>query len=63
MTPQEARDRLHRGERITFVDARNPTAFAEATEQIPGAKRIPADMVDERSHVLPRGQTTVAYCT
>ena len=59
----EAKQMLDRGEPVTFVDARNPTAWGEATHKLPDAIRIPVDAVDDHISELPAEGTLVTYCT
>jgi rhodanese-related sulfurtransferase len=63
ITVEEVRRRLDRGDRIVFVDARNPQAWGRAPTKLPGAVRVPVD--DVRGHVdeLPRNIPIVTYCT
>jgi rhodanese-related sulfurtransferase len=59
----EAKQMLDRGERVVFVDARNPTAWGEATTKLPGAMRIPANEVEQHLGELPPDGTIITYCT
>ena len=63
ISAQEVAHRLERNEPIVFVDARNPTAWAEARTMIPGAIRVPEDELAKRLAAIPRDQTIVTYCT
>jgi rhodanese-related sulfurtransferase len=54
---------LDRGDPVTFVDSRNPIAWASSKVKIPGARRIPLDEVPQHLDVLPRDQQVVVYCT
>jgi len=58
----EVQRRQNEGE-IVFLDARNPQAWAESEEKLPGAIRVPADALNEHIQEIPRGRTLVAYCT
>jgi rhodanese-related sulfurtransferase len=60
---REVKERMDRGEPLVFLDARNPTAWSEATTKLPGAIRVPADEVDQHLNELPRGRTIITYCT
>jgi len=64
ITPQKVIERLDRGERVVFVDARSARAYEQATHQIPASMRIPPD-ADVRLYTadLPRDAVIVAYCT
>ena len=57
--PEEARDL----ENVVFVDARNPTAWGEATTKLPGAIRVPANDLEGHLDELPKGRPLVTYCT
>jgi rhodanese-related sulfurtransferase len=63
ITPQQIAERLDRGERVVFLDARSAQAMGEATERIPGSIRVPPDDVQRHARDLPRATTLVAYCT
>jgi hypothetical protein len=63
ITPQRVAERLDRGERMTFLDARSTKAMQEATEQLPQSIRVPPDDIDRRVSDLPRAAILVAYCT
>ena len=63
ITADEVKRMLDRGERVTFVDARNPVAWGEATTKLPGAIRVPAGESDQHLDELPRDGLVVAYCT
>ena len=55
-SPQHEDDEEHRstgGERVTFVDARNPVAWASASDKLPGAIRVRVDEVDQHIGGLP----------
>ena len=63
VTPDEVKQRMDRGEPIAFLDARNPTAWAESGEKLPGAIRVPADEVGAHLSEIPRDRAVIAYCT
>jgi len=63
ISTDEAKQLLDRGERVTFVDARNPVAWGAATHKLPNAIRIPVDAVDEHVSELPSDRTLITYCT
>lgn len=62
ISADEAKKMLDDG-RVTFVDARNPQAWAESSQKLPGALRIPADEVEQHLSEIPMEGTVVAYCT
>jgi rhodanese-related sulfurtransferase len=63
ITVDELRSRMQAGERFTFIDTRNPHAFAESDTMIPGAIRVPLDELEQNLSRIPRNQPVVAYCT
>ena len=63
ITPREVMARMSRGERILFLDSRNPKAWAESDVKVPGAIRVEADRVRDHLAEIPRGRPIVAYCT
>ncbi|HEY6931389.1 MAG TPA: rhodanese-like domain-containing protein [Thermoanaerobaculia bacterium] len=63
VTPWEVEERLNRGEPIAFVDCRNPHAWSESSEKLPGAIRVPAGEVREHLGEIPRDRTIITYCT
>lgn len=63
VTVQEVKQKMHRGESITFIDTRNPQAWASSSVRLPGAIRVPADAVEAHIKEIPQGRTLVTYCT
>ena len=63
VTVDEVKQRMDRGEEFTFVDTRNPKAWAEAETKLPGAIRIPAEEVEQHLDEIPRGRSVITYCT
>jgi rhodanese-related sulfurtransferase len=63
ITVDEVSERLNRGEQFTFVDTRNPTAWGEADQRLPGAIRVPAEEVDSHVNEIPHDRTVITYCT
>ena len=59
----EVKKLMEDGKPITFVDSRNPEAWAESTAMLPGCIRIPADTVDKNIQKLPKDRMIVTYCT
>jgi rhodanese-related sulfurtransferase len=75
-TKQEAVDRvtaeevmrwMDRGEAVVFVDTRNPQAWDQSNEKLPGAIRIPAGEVERHLNEIPKSfpgeRWIVTYCT
>lgn len=63
VTVDEIKQRMDRGEAFTFIDTRNPKAWAAATTKLPGAIRILADEVEQHLDEIPHDRTVIAYCT
>ena len=63
ITVDEVAQRLNRGEQFTFVDTRNPQAWGESDQKLPGAIRMPADEVDQHLNEVPHDRTVITYCT
>ena len=63
VTVDEVKERMDRGEAFTFIDTRNPKAWAEADTKLPGAIRVPADEVEQHLDQIPRDRTAITYCT
>ena len=63
VTVDEIKERMDRGEQFTFVDSRNPQAWAEAETKLPGAIRVPADEVEQHFAEIPHDKTVITYCT
>jgi rhodanese-related sulfurtransferase len=63
ITVDEVGERMHRGEPFAFVDTRNPTAWGESDQKLPGAIRVPADEVDQHLDEIPHDRVVITYCT
>lgn len=63
VTVDEIKERMGRGEVFTFVDTRNPQAWAEADAKLPSAIRVPADEVEQVLDEIPKDRTVITYCT
>lgn len=63
VTVDEVKERMERGEAFTFVDTRNPKAWAEAETKLPGAIRVPAEEVEQHLAQIPRDKSVITYCT
>jgi len=63
VTVDELKERMDRGEQFAFVDTRNPIAWGEANNKLPGAIRVPADQVEEHLDEIPKDRTVITYCT
>ena len=63
ITVDEVGERLNRGEPFAFVDTRNPQAWAESDQKLPGAIRVPAGEVDQHLEEIPHDRVIITYCT
>ena len=63
ITVEEAKNRMDRGEPLTFIDSRNPDAWAKTSVKLPGAIRIPAEDVAKHLSEIPRDRAILTYCT
>jgi len=63
VTVDEVKERMERGEAFTFIDTRNPKAWAEADTKLPGAIRIPADEIEQHLEQIPWDRAVITYCT
>jgi rhodanese-related sulfurtransferase len=63
VTVDEVKERLDRGEKFTFVDTRNPKAWAEADTKLPNAIRVSAEEVEQHLDHIPHDRTVITYCT
>ncbi|MCI0448145.1 hypothetical protein L0152_33615 [bacterium] len=63
VTVDEVRTRMERGEPFTFIDSRNPKAWAESNVKLPGAIRVPADEVEQHLSEIPKDKVVIVYCT
>ena len=63
ITVDEVKQRLDRGEQFTFVDTRNPKAWAEAESKLPNAIRVPAEELEQHLDEIPKDRTAIIYCT
>lgn len=63
ITVDEVAERLNRGEPFAFVDTRNPQAWGQADQKLPGAIRVPADELDQHLDEIPRDRAVISYCT
>jgi rhodanese-related sulfurtransferase len=59
----DAKEMFDRGERVVFVDARNPVAWGSSNVRLPGAVRIPIDEVDAHLDEIPGDVGIITYCT
>ena len=63
LSVDEVLERMNRGEPLTFVDVRNPQAWAEAQTKLPEAVRVLGSELDKQLPRIPRDRTIITYCT
>jgi rhodanese-related sulfurtransferase len=63
ITVDEVKQRMDRGEQFTFVDSRNPKAWAEADKKLPNAIRVPAEELAQHLEEIPKDRAVITYCT
>ena len=63
VTADEIIERMNRGEKFTFLDTRNPKAWSESGEKLPGVLRVPADELEKHLDQIPHDRTIITYCT
>lgn len=63
VTIDEVRTRMERGEPFTFIDSRNPNAWAESNVKLPGAIRVPADELENHLSEIAKDRVVIVYCT
>ncbi|HEY6403073.1 MAG TPA: rhodanese-like domain-containing protein [Blastocatellia bacterium] len=67
VTAEEVMRWMDRGQAVVFVDSRNPQAWSQSNEKLPGAIRIPADEVERHLSEIPKSAAgeryIVTYCT
>ena len=67
VTAEEVVRWMDRGNAVVFIDCRNPQAWKESKEKLPGAIRIPADEVERHLSEIPqigaKERWIVTYCT
>jgi rhodanese-related sulfurtransferase len=63
ITVDEVKERMDRGEQFTFVDSRNPTAWAESDKKLPNAIRVPAGELEQHLNEIPKDRAVITYCT
>ncbi|MFB6365138.1 rhodanese-like domain-containing protein [Paenibacillus elgii] len=60
ITPQEVKQRLENGEKLTIIDVREPEEVALG--MIPGAKHIPLMEIPQRLGEIPQLSETILVC-
>ena len=63
ISADELSRRMQAGEEFTIVDARNPHAWAAATDMAASAIRVAPNDADQAIGRIPRNKPIVTYCT
>jgi rhodanese-related sulfurtransferase len=63
ITVDEVKRRMDAGEDFTFIDVRNPQAWAQSKTMLPNAIRVPIDQLDEYLPKIPKDKPIVTYCS
>jgi membrane protein DedA with SNARE-associated domain len=63
ITPAELKQKIDAGEDLVIVDLRHSMDFEADPQTIPGAFRMDAKDLEEKSHRLPPGREVILYCT
>ena len=63
ITVDQLKHRMDAGEEFTFLDVRNPHAWAESDSMLPGALRVSLDHFEEQLPRIPKNKPIVTYCT
>lgn len=56
-------DRMEAGEETVLIDTRNPKAWAQSDQKLPGACEFLRTKSRLHTHKLPRDQVIVSYCS
>lgn len=63
ITPDELKKRIDAGEDLVIVDLRHSIDFEADPKTIPGAFRVDAEDLQEKSGLLPLDREIILYCT
>jgi rhodanese-related sulfurtransferase len=67
VTAEEVVRRMERGEPVVLIDSRNPQAWSQSNEKLPGAIRIPPGEAERHLKEIPKvgpiGSWIITYCT
>ena len=59
----DLKKQLDAGKQFTFIDTRNPKAWAESDAKIRGAIRVSANELQQHLSEIPKDRPIVTYCT
>ncbi len=63
ITIGDFRKRIEAGEDFAVIDTRNPQAWAQSDDMLPGAIRVPVDAFEKHLYEIPKNKPIVTYCT
>ena len=63
VTVDEVKERMDRGEPFAFVDVRNPEAWGESDQKLPGAIRVLGSELEQHLDQIPHDRVVITYCT
>jgi rhodanese-related sulfurtransferase len=63
ISSEEANALALSGEKVIFLDSRNPTAWGESDRKIPDAIRLGVDEAERYVPEFDKDATIIAYCT
>ncbi|PWT88759.1 MAG: hypothetical protein C5B54_10060 [Acidobacteria bacterium] len=63
ISPDEANAQALSGEKVIFLDSRNPKAWAESDRKSPEAIRTSVDEVEKHVPEFDKDATIISYCT
>jgi rhodanese-related sulfurtransferase len=63
ITIDEVLRREAAGEQFTYIDVRNPKAYAESDVKVAGALRIALENADKQLADINTGRAVITYCT
>jgi membrane protein DedA with SNARE-associated domain len=63
ITPDELKQKIDAGEELVIIDLRHSMDFEAEPETIPGAFRMDAKELEEKSDLLPRDREVILFCT
>ncbi len=61
-TAETVKQRMDRGERIIFLDARSPDEWDRAERRLAGAVRLRPSEVENHLRLIPQGYPIITYC-
>lgn len=63
ITPEEVKQRLDAGDRLTILDVRTRDEVREESFTLPGAFSLPLADLENHHHQIPQGHDIILYCS